>query len=199
MTDQRSITLLEERIALFYTVGRCISQWAHVEGVLRHAVADTAPPVDRVGLGKAFLSIESFHSKRKFADHIIGVKHKNSALADRWLELSDRLNRGAANRNKLVHYKPVLFPDDAPGRRFVLVKWIRDKEPNRSKRIFAPQEAVGLIRVASFRADFHGLTTAIANFREAAVGREEPFPKAAEQPTYPTDLRTLVDQMAAGL
>lgn len=193
------MTPAEEEVAFYYAIGKALSQWASVERQLQRLVSSCVSPIDQVTMATGFLAIENFRSKLSFADIVIKRKFGKTPHMDRWKGLHIRVVNGAKLRNRLAHSKVGIYPEGEVGRRYGLVEWLRSKEGRRPTRPVAPTSALCLLNIAQARTEFHGLTTALANYYETLAGRPAPFPTADEQPEGPKTIRPIRDEIRAAL
>lgn len=187
----------EEYIAFYKELGLAVSQWATVEYALAQLVCLclTAHESDKWMLYQGFHSIENFRSKLQFAETLILEKFGNSPKIIEWSDLSGRLQRASAARNKLVHRLVVDVPfGGSPGRRFALVPAPKPEiNPRKKPRsaVSIPQGSLCLRDINEIIYEFRAVYANLANFAARVRGLEEPLPVFAERRQSPSTLQGL--------
>ena len=182
----------DEQRCFYVEVGFSITQWAHVEDSLRHAMLACFPPNQHNALSLGFFSIENFRSKLEFVDKVVGRVLTGSEHSAPWKKLVDRARSASVNRNKLAHMKVTIYPDAGPGRRYALEPWIVKKEDIQRTRGLKPLPGALCLRdIVRTRHEFFALTISLVNFSSRLRGEPEPHPKSSEQASIPPTLESI--------
>jgi len=195
------ITIEEEEIAFFYSIGKAISEWGYVENVLGYLVLNCFEKKDNEDLTHSvtsvgFFSIETFKAKMDFAEAV--VKRKFINHQSDWSKLVKRVRKSSGARNKLAHWAKQTYRENIPGRRFMLTPWVFSRK-KKSKHPQPPDGSQGLRDIHKMRLEFISLAMSLRNFEARVLGHTEPFPKSHEQPTRPLSIGKLRVQIPEGL
>lgn len=186
------ITSGQEKMALYYAIGRATTQWAHVEyGVGLVAVTCLQSPDISKGL-KAFRAIENFRSKLAYANVAVINSPFVSTIGQDWARLQVLVQSLAALRNRMVHDQMIGYLEASEGRRIVLVNK-DDRMP--SARGAPPSSALGATGIHQAAVQFAKASAALTDLVDMALGRE-PLHGAEFQKEQPAlQLAQIVRQM----
>ena len=193
----KAMTLGEEEVAMYYYLGHAIQSWALVEVTLREIVlACVDDDLTRKAVAVGFVSIDGFKAKMDFAEGVVGrkfVSRKNE-----WAALVKTARALSIKRNRLAHRGLALFPESAPGRRYVLSPWKHEK-PKANQRPAPPQGSMALRDVVKCDIEFVHCAMTLRNFAARLEGKPEPHSAGHEPPIDPPTIRRLADLIREGL
>lgn len=190
------MTLNEERVAFFHTLGLALAEWTNVERGLFHVLAVCFKPDDQQVLGVGFVGMEGFRTKLQFADRAIKRRISGSRFSEQWAKLYDNLEGHGGTRNKLAHFRHKEYPSNNPGQRIAIAPWITAKGLNPNK---PPPGSLCVRNIARARLEFFAISRALSNFSARLTQRPEPFPKSDELIVGPPTIQQLNNQIHEAL
>jgi hypothetical protein len=203
MAGRESMSIGEEEICFFFELGNAMAAWAFVEGTLRELVLLCTEPgpdgLTHKALAVGFVSIETFRAKLNFTEGLFKRRYpEHSASLE---HLAERISQLSRKRNKLAHWSTQQYPENAPGRRFMLVPWMfKKKRPNRPpKRPSPPDGSLSLREIRRLRLEFICAAISIQNFCDRAEGRPERHERHREQAGEPPPIAKFRTQIRAEL
>ena len=132
MNPRPEMTINEEYIAFDMSIGRAVTQWAHVEHGL-YLIALRCFGSDDVGtLGAGFFSIENFRAKLAFVDRIFATASFAKTFGKDWSFVRDRVQSLSSRRNEIAHGRVICY-QGRPGRNFAIVPTFPRKTPKKTK------------------------------------------------------------------
>jgi hypothetical protein len=188
----------EEHTAFYHAIGMAITQWAAVEHSLYDVLSACFEDQQSASVGVAFFSVENFRSKLQIVDNVIALRFKDVPHFSDWIELHRRIESAAGDRNALAHQWVLIYPNEKPGHRYSLRPWLpklRKKAPKRQQKF--PPGSLFVRDIALLVGRFSTISNALMNFAARLRGRQEHFPKSAEQEPHPMTLRELKHQTYA--
>jgi hypothetical protein len=194
----KPLTLGEEEVAMYYYLGHAIQSWAFVEITLREIVlACVDDDLTRKSVAVGFVSIDGFKAKMDFAEGIVGRKFVSHSAE--WADLVKATRALSQKRNRLAHRGLALYPESAPGRRYVLSPWKYEKPKKKSKRPAPPPGSLGLLDIVKCDIEFIHCSMTLRNFAARLARLPEPHAEGHEPLARPPTIRQLADRIREGL
>ena len=192
---------VEEQVAFYMQLGCALTQWAHVEDIVRRVLVGAfADDLNRKAVSVGFFSIDGFRAKIDFAEAVVKrvlVSRKPDQLQP-WIALVDRARRASYQRNKLAHWRVMVYADGRAGRRHALEPWVQEKKHLRRHKDRPKPGALCLRDIVKLRHEFFSLTCALDNFLHRLAAEKERFPESAERPSNPPTIAKLRRQILEG-
>ncbi len=178
MTKKKAppLTPNEEQLMFYQEHSLCITQFAGLEQELAGIIALGRDRTTATALQTAFFGIESFRSKLEFVDRFVQeLAVENRAQLDLWRDCHETTKQAQERRNKLAHWSLVVYADDIPGRRVVLVPPPLNpshkfrKLPQKERAGTAPAYAVGVRQLTEIRLYIAHAYMKLLNFQLRAL------------------------------
>ena len=191
----------EEQVAFYMQLGCALTQWAHVEDAIRRVLAGAfEDDLNRKAINVGFFSIDGFRAKMDFAEAVVErmLATRKPEQREPWTALVDRTRRASYQRNRLAHWRVMVYADGRAGRRYALESWIYTKDDLRRYKGRPKPGALCLRDVVKLRHEFFALTCALANFLARLGDKPAPFPESAERLENPPTIAKLKRQIHEG-
>jgi hypothetical protein len=198
-----SLTVGEEQIAFYYTIGQAITAWAFVESELRGVVESCFESgEDQItwrAINVGFLSIDAFRVKMDFAEELVARRFTQRRKP--WLQMVKDGRALSQKRNKLAHWRVALYDKSDPGRRYLLTPWVfpKRKQKHPPKRPIPPDGSLGIRDIAKYESEFIAYAMTLENFSHFLRGEPEPNATELLQPAHPLTMAALKAQIRAEL
>lgn len=189
------MTLEEERVVFYHTLGHAMGQWAFVEmGLTRVAVGATKPETH--ALSVAFVSIENFRSKLAFVDNAMKEPQNLARYDEDWRPLHDELKALSVKRNQLVHWQVVEYDRANQGRRVTLERRLLPPEGLGRQ---PPQENLAVRDVDLVSRQFSRIAARLHVLENRMADREALFARHAQRDLRHRPLTEIARQIRAAL
>jgi hypothetical protein len=120
------MTMDEEQSAFYENLGRCISQWAHVEDGLFQCYMVALGQLDSILPAQAgFYAVQSPEGKLSVANSavrfcLLEIENRSADMAGLWKSLVKKVEKRRTRRNQLAHFQVLISMENKPGRRVML-------------------------------------------------------------------------------
>jgi hypothetical protein len=190
----------EEIVVFHYQLGVAITEWSHIEGLLRDVLVYGFKDeyTNRESLSIGVFKLEGFRAKLNFIDGTVTRKLQGSTASQHtpaWTKLVHRARTLADSRNKLAHWPIDKYWDCPPGQRVVLRPWLSAKKRRLPRVPRPPAGALHLREIMKIHLEFKALAVSLANFLYRACNAPAPHQESDEQAGRPLTVPQLARQI----
>lgn len=187
----------EEIIVFHYQLGVAITEWSHIESLLREVLVCGFRDQDlnREALSVGLFRLEGFRAKLNFIDGTVTRKLAGSPHLAEWRRLVDRARTQSGSRNKLAHWPIDKYWECPPGQRVVLRPWLSPKKKKATRVPRPPAGSLHLREIIKIHLQFKALAVSLMNFLYRACNAQAPLPESDEQAGRPMTVTQLARQM----
>jgi hypothetical protein len=183
------ITFTQESNALYYNLGKAISNWSLVESGLFWLATLCFIEREHYYVAVSIFSIDAFHNKLKVVDRLMRAKYGKTEHIKKWIDISCNLRQLSSTRNYLAHYRRNEYRGNDIGRRVALEPWIVGPRPRRQRIEKPPSEAMCLKDVIEADEKFYYVWVALQGLYHEITAPITPPSKSGGRATRRTKVR----------